>query len=115
MKISFLPLFLIGAALTAIPLQSVLADDTAAPDQTAPADGSGGGGHCHKGHFKGLDLTDAQKAQIKQIRATVTDEKERHQQIWAVFTPEQQAKLKAMHHHHHQDGDGDTTSTPAST
>ena len=43
-----------------------------------------------------LDLTDTQKGQIKQIRATVTDRKERRQQIMAVLTQDQKAKLIQM-------------------
>jgi len=43
-----------------------------------------------------LDLTDDQKAKIKQIRASVTDPKERREQVMAVLTPEQKEKLKQM-------------------
>ena len=45
-------------------------------------------------------LTDAQKDRIKQIRATVTDRKERRQQIMAVLTPDQKAKLKELIQEH---------------
>jgi len=43
--------------------------------------------------FQQLDLTDAQKQQMAQIRQNVTDPKERRQQIIAVLTPDQKAKL----------------------
>ena len=43
--------------------------------------------------FQQLNLTDAQMAQIKQIRSTVPAGKERRQQVMAVLTPDQKAKL----------------------
>jgi len=43
-----------------------------------------------------LNLTDDQKAKIKDIFTNVTDRKERRQQIAAVLTPDQKEKLKQM-------------------
>jgi len=99
MKIPFLSLLLIGAALMVIPSQTVLADDSAASGQAAPTNSAGTGTRAQrferiKEAFAELGLTDAQKAQIKQIRTTVTDRKERCQEIMAVLTPEQKAKLR---------------------
>jgi Spy/CpxP family protein refolding chaperone len=46
-------------------------------------------------HFiQQLGLSDAQKAQIKQIRQNIPKGKERREQIMAVLTPEQRAQLK---------------------
>ncbi len=44
--------------------------------------------------FQNLNLTDNQKAQIKQIRETTPKGKERRQAIMAILTPEQQALAK---------------------
>jgi Spy/CpxP family protein refolding chaperone len=100
MKTSLMPLLFLGAALAALPLETVLADDTAASGQTTPSDSTPGTGqNSHHGFKKALaqlNLTDAQKQQIKQIRASVTDKKERRQQVWQVLTPDQQAKLKEL-------------------
>ncbi|HEV3272248.1 MAG TPA: hypothetical protein VGZ93_08725 [Candidatus Methylacidiphilales bacterium] len=105
MKISLLSLFLAGAALTAIPLQRVSADDGTTSGQTAsPGDSTNSAGNGAQGQrlerFKHvlaqLDLTDAQKAQIRQIRASVTDRKERHRDIRAVLTPEQKVKFREL-------------------
>ena len=46
--------------------------------------------------FDQLGLTDAQKAQIKQIRASTQPGKERREQIMAVLTPDQKSKLMEM-------------------
>jgi Spy/CpxP family protein refolding chaperone len=117
MKIPFLSLFLVGAVM-GIPQQMALAQDSTASSQTAPSSGSTvSGATCTSGTGQGqrmerlksamsqLDLTDAQKEQIKQIRASVTDRKERRQQIMAVLTPDQKAKLVAMWQAH-QNGAG---------
>lgn len=46
-------------------------------------------------HFlRQLDLSDAQKAQIKRIIQNTTRGRERRQEILAVLTPEQRAQLK---------------------
>lgn len=44
--------------------------------------------------FQNLDLTDAQRAQIKQIRENTPKGKERRQEIMAILTPEQKAMAK---------------------
>jgi Spy/CpxP family protein refolding chaperone len=109
MKTSHLPLFLLGLALALLPPQLAMADNTTTAGQPAPAAGSTNSGtgsapsaaqgerfEKFKELVAQLNLTDAQKDQIKQIRATVTDRKERRQQIMAVLTPEQKAKLKEL-------------------
>ena len=55
-----------------------------------------------KAALEQLDLTDAQKAQIKQIRETVTDKKDRRRQIFAVLTPDQKQKLLQMIQEHRE-------------
>jgi Spy/CpxP family protein refolding chaperone len=127
MKISFLPLLFIGAALTAVPLRTVLADDNITSGQSTPSDGSGAssgnaatGQQCHprlRKLFAELDLTDAQKEQIKQIFTTVTDRKERREQMWQVLTPVQQAKLKELREEHKNGGQpgAGTPATPSAT
>jgi Spy/CpxP family protein refolding chaperone len=52
-------------------------------------------GH-HQHLLAQLDLTDAQKAQIKQIVQGTTDKKERRQQIRAILTPDQKIKLRQL-------------------
>jgi Spy/CpxP family protein refolding chaperone len=98
--------FLVGAVV-AMPV-ALLADDLAG---TAPASGNAVGAGADgqrmekaRAAFEKLDLTDAQKAQIKQIRANTPAGKERRQQIMAVLTPDQKAKLIAMLKERH-DGD----------
>ena len=72
---------------------------------TAATDSSGTSpdpetGHKHGKHhhhlLSQLNLTDAQKEQIAQIRQTVTDKKERHHAIMKVLTSEQRAQLKEL-------------------
>jgi Spy/CpxP family protein refolding chaperone len=94
------PLLLCLCAVLMAAPQFALADDGATtPTQSAPTEGgNGGGGQAEKlQHLKDamaqLDLTDTQKQQIKQIRATVTDKTQRRQQVMAVLTPEQKQKL----------------------
>ena len=109
MKTPFFCLAFVGAALGFVPVQTAVAQNSAPTDQTnlsgGPSNSGGPGtpapGQGQKfGRFKAalaqLDLTDGQKAQIKQIRATVTDRKERHQDVLAVLTTEQKAKLREL-------------------
>ena len=58
------------------------------------APGSPGRGHAHgmMRALRGLNLTDAQRAQIRTIMHS------QHQAMLAVLTPDQQAQLKAMAH-----------------
>jgi Spy/CpxP family protein refolding chaperone len=125
MKISLLSLVLIGSALT-LPLQVIRADDTTTLNPTTPSTsgttsdtGPCAGKHgWHKGKgklFSKLDLSDAQKAQIKQIVATDKDPKERHAAIFAVLTPEQQAELKQFRGAHKHHGDTATTAPSATS
>jgi Spy/CpxP family protein refolding chaperone len=58
-----------------------------------------------------LGLTDAQKDQIKQIRATVADRQQRHQQIMSVLTPEQKTKLQELRQEH-RNGSPPSDGTP---
>jgi len=124
MKSTIFSLFLAGAAATVLSLQTVRADDlsaggqtapsTGASDGTAPAQGQGQRWQRFKEAMAQLDLTEAQKALIKQIRATVTDKKERRQQVLAVLTPDQKAKLRQLilaHRDGAQAGGAQTTST----
>jgi Spy/CpxP family protein refolding chaperone len=65
-----------------------------------------------------LNLTDAQKQQIDQIRQTVTDRRERHEEIMKVLTPDQQAKFEQLRPRRYNGGGGGapdsaTTPTPA--
>jgi Spy/CpxP family protein refolding chaperone len=105
MKTPLLSLFFIGAALTAIPLQTVAADDSATSGQGSSSSGptNSGGNDAQGQRFERLKpalaelgLTDAQKEQIQQIRASVTDRKERRQEILSVLTPDQKAKLREV-------------------
>jgi Spy/CpxP family protein refolding chaperone len=69
-----------------------------ATNTTAGSSGAGQGQRMEqwKEAFAKLDLSEAQKQQIEQIRSTVTDRKERREQIMAVLTPEQKRKLMQM-------------------
>jgi Spy/CpxP family protein refolding chaperone len=111
-------------ALMLASLPVILADDNTTSSQTnlaaGPNDGTETGAQGERGErwkaaFAQLDLTDAQKEQIKQIRATTPKGKERRQQIMAVLTPDQKAKLVQMiqqYRSEKQDG-GSTTNSPA--
>jgi Spy/CpxP family protein refolding chaperone len=125
MKSFFLCLFLVGSVLTTASLRMAVADDATAPatgstnasSGTAPAEGQGERFEKLKAALAQLDLSDAQKEQIKQIRATVTDRKERRQEIFAVLTPEQRTKLWQMiqeHRNQTQGGEG-ATAAPSGT
>ena len=92
MKAPLLCLFLVAASLA-----TVSADTTPSTTGTAtPVDTQGQRMEKFKAALEQLGLTDAQKAQIKQIRATVTDRRERRQQIMAVLTSNQKEKLRQM-------------------
>ena len=108
----------------AMPVQMTMADDTSTSGQTAPAGGSttaGGSGAATgsqgqklerlKEAMAALDLTEAQKEQIKQIRSSTTPGQDRGQQILAVLTPEQKAKLREMIMAHRDAGQGGAAST----
>jgi Spy/CpxP family protein refolding chaperone len=112
MKISVLSLFLVGAVM-GVPQQMAFAQESTASSPTAPDTGattSGAGQGQRKERLKAalaqLDLSDSQKQQIQQIRSTVTDRKERRQQIMAVLTPDQKAKLVAMWQAHKNGAQG---------
>lgn len=51
-------------------------------------------GHQHPRFMQQLGLSEAQKAQIKQIRQSTPKGKERRQEIMAVLTSDQKAQLK---------------------
>jgi Spy/CpxP family protein refolding chaperone len=73
--------------------------DNASSDTPLAAGGTTGsaerGGKWREAFAK-LDLTEAQKQQIQQIRTSTSPGKERRQQIMAVLTPAQKEKLVAM-------------------
>ncbi len=71
------------------------AGSTNAPASAAPAGGGERAGKW-KAVFEQLDLSEAQKEQIKQIRASTQPGKERRQQIMAVLSPEQKQKLVSL-------------------
>jgi Spy/CpxP family protein refolding chaperone len=105
MKTSLLSVLIVGATLVVLPARSLMADapatsTPAAPSTTpaAPSDSEAQGQRMERFRqaMAQLDLSDAQKAQIKHIRSSVADKQERRQQIMAVLTPDQKAKLVAM-------------------
>jgi Spy/CpxP family protein refolding chaperone len=110
MKKSLLFSFLVSA----VALAPVAYAQDAAGDgsTTAPANGAdnSGGDAGQKGKWRAafaqLYLSDAQKQQIKQIRASTQPGKERRQQIMAVLTPDQKQKLIAMFKQYHSQQDG---------
>jgi periplasmic protein CpxP/Spy len=71
---------------------------TNAPSATAPSENGGNGQRAEKmkAALEQLNLSDAQKQQIQQIRANTQPGKERRQQIMAVLTPDQKQKLISM-------------------
>jgi len=105
MKTRLFPVVILVTAVIMAPLPVILADDDMTSGPSEPATGSTSGtgtgaqgerGARWKAVFAQLDLTEAQKAQIKQIRANFPAGKERRQQIMAVLTPDQKAKLAQM-------------------
>jgi Spy/CpxP family protein refolding chaperone len=126
MKASLLSILFVGAVFTALPTLMAMADDSATAAQPmSPDDSTNLAGDTTTNQAKGdkrerfkeamaqLNLTDVQKQQIEQIRSTVTDRKERRQQIMGVLTPDQKTKLWQMIQNYKsgQAGTG-TTSTP---
>jgi Spy/CpxP family protein refolding chaperone len=102
MKRSFLPLVLLGVTmiLFAAPGRAQEANPPAGastvtsttPPATPPA-----GKEKHHGHLLAqLNLTDAQKAKIKQIKKSGTDKKQRKQEVMALLTPAQQQQLRQL-------------------
>jgi Spy/CpxP family protein refolding chaperone len=63
---------------------------------TTPADTTGSTTGGHHRLLAQLDLTEAQKAQIRQIVQSTTDKAQRRQQIRAILTPEQKMKLRQL-------------------
>jgi Spy/CpxP family protein refolding chaperone len=97
---TFLLTALVGATLATASLEIFAADDTSTTAPTTGADGTTGTqgekGERWRAAFAQLSLTDEQKTRIQQIRASVTDRKERRQQIMGVLTPDQKTKLKEL-------------------
>lgn len=97
----FLLLSSLAFALASAPILFAQDDSNSTTDLSAGAgdDTTSGGGE-HGGRWKEvfaqLHLSEAQKAQIKQIRASTQPGKERRRQVMAVLTPEQKSKLVAM-------------------
>jgi Spy/CpxP family protein refolding chaperone len=114
MKTPLFSILVLGTALMMASLQTVRSDDTASgqTDLAGSAAGTGTGaqgehGGRWKAAFAQLGLTDAQKEQIKQIRANTPAGKERRQQVMAVLTPDQKAKLKQMFEQYRSGKQGD--------
>ena len=115
MKTSRIVLFLVGFALIVLPARVALADDAATPaagSTTAPATSKGDKGERLKAALAQLNLSDDQKAKIKDIFTNVTNRKERRQQIAAVLTPDQKEKLKTMIKERREEKNGGETTTP---
>jgi Spy/CpxP family protein refolding chaperone len=93
MKTPFLCLLFAVASLVTVSADSTT---TTTPATAAPSATQQQRAEKFKAALEKLNLTDAQKDQIKQIRASVTDRRERRQQIMAVLTPDQKEKLKEM-------------------
>ncbi len=88
-------LFLSFAFVVAsMPIAFAQVATTNAPAATPPS-GTAGGQRAEKwkAAFDQLDLTDAQKTQIKQIRDNTQPGPDRRKQIMAVLTPDQKQKL----------------------
>jgi len=127
MRTSLFYFFLASAMLTTFAIQPAAADDSttasgqAGSSGTPANSGTDGGARAQrieriKEAFAQLDLTDAQKDQIKQIRASVTDRRERFVQILNVLTPDQKAKLRELRRQYHsgsQSGADDSLSPGA--
>jgi len=100
MKNSFLWLVL-GCSMTLAPLLFAADTGTAADTSTTTPNSEGE----HKGFWKQaieqLNLSEAQKQQIQQIRAKTQPGKDRRQQIMAVLTPDQKQQLIALLKEHH--------------
>ena len=115
MKISSLA-FLGFVLITVIPGQ-VMADSATppSPDNATSDAPAGQRGERLKATLAQLNLSDAQKEQIKQIFQTVTDRKERRHQISAVLTPDQKAKFKQLMEEHHKGNAPASTPAPATS
>jgi Spy/CpxP family protein refolding chaperone len=83
-----------GVRQTTVPADPPAGASTTSADVPTPDSRKVGAGKHHL--MDQLDLTDAQKQQIAQLRQTITDHKERHQAILKVLTPEQRTKLKEL-------------------
>jgi Spy/CpxP family protein refolding chaperone len=124
MKTSFLSVLIIGTTCSILPTQISRADDTTTTGQSASASGStnstGQAGPTaaqaqrmerFNQMVAQLGLTDAQKDQIRQIRANVTDRQQRHQQIMNILTPDQKNKLQELRQEH-RNGSAPSAGTP---
>ena len=91
MKIKLMPMLggLVALSLATAPF--IIKAQAETPDQPAPAQTTH---QHHQGKWDQLNLTDAQKQQLRQIG------KETHDQIQAVLTSDQQAQLKAAMQNH---------------
>jgi Spy/CpxP family protein refolding chaperone len=98
MKKSLLSLALVLTFASAPFVFAQTSGSTNAPSATAPTGGDGNGQRAEKmkAALEQLNLSDAQKQQIQQIRAKTQAGKERRQQIMAVLTPDQKQKLISM-------------------
>jgi Spy/CpxP family protein refolding chaperone len=98
MRKSLLSLSLVLTLASAPALFAQTSASTNAPSATAPSgdESNGQRGEKLKALLEQLDLSDAQKQQIQQIRANTQPGKERRQQIMTVLTPDQKQKLISM-------------------
>ena len=98
MKKSLLLLAFVFTLASSPALFAQTSGGTNAPSATAPSGGDGNGqrGEKLKAALEQLNLSDAQKQQLQQIRANTQPGKERRQQIMAVLTPDQKQKLISM-------------------
>ena len=85
------------------------------PEQRAKMESDKGSGKGHRGHFKDLNLTDAQKAQMKSFWESQRGQMKQDRtaidsQMEATLTPEQLTKYQEMKSHwgkrHHHGGEG---------
>jgi Spy/CpxP family protein refolding chaperone len=87
------------------PSASARATDSSGNDADNPSIGA----HL-RGLLSQLDLTDAQRLQIAQIRQTMTDRQQRHEAILNILTPDQRTRFEQLRA---QRAGTPPTSTPA--
>ncbi|MCE0497019.1 MAG: hypothetical protein LV481_03625 [Methylacidiphilales bacterium] len=90
------PLLLCLCAVLMAPPAIALADDDTSASPATSDTNTAQRAQFMKNAFAQLDLTPDQKQQIRQIRQTVTDKIQRHQEVMAVLTPEQKEKLRQL-------------------
>lgn len=116
-----LRLFLLGAAFAVVILLPLRADEISTASLAENPEASAGTSNSQVGQngqtaqggkqhlLAQLGLSDAQKQQIKQIRATVTDKPTRRKEIWQILTPGQRETLKSLRQQRQAAGQGSAT------